>query len=136
MSFDLQRILDANGFSIALTGLIIVFVALGLIALVIAALPPVLRWLDRWLPESGEHRDVSGHGVSGHGVSGHEVSGYVSQAVLHRFAHDATGSSSSASIASDRGGACGPSDALGPEKVAAIASVIHRRKSALRASKE
>lgn len=56
-----QNIVDVNGFGIALTGMLIVFVALVLISLMIAALPRVLVVLEPYLPESEAH----GHGAGG-----------------------------------------------------------------------
>lgn len=54
----------AKGASIALTGMAIVFVALVLISLAIAALPRVLTWIDPWLPEP--HGGAHGQESAGH----------------------------------------------------------------------
>ncbi len=51
----LQGIAEAHGFSIAITGMLIVFVALSLITLCVAKLPVVLEALDPWLPELEPH---------------------------------------------------------------------------------
>lgn len=50
MSDRLQNIIDADGFGIAITGMTIVFVALVLISLFIAALPHMLERLAPFLP--------------------------------------------------------------------------------------
>lgn len=45
----------AKGASIAIAGLLIVFIALILISLFIAALPRVLGFVEAWLPEEEGH---------------------------------------------------------------------------------
>lgn len=48
----------ARGFSIAMVGLLIVYVALVLISVFIALLPRVLGWLSHLWPEVDEHHGV------------------------------------------------------------------------------
>jgi oxaloacetate decarboxylase gamma subunit len=57
LQISFQNILDGQGGGIALTGMSIVFTALGLISLFIALLPRLLEKAVRFLPES------AGHGV-------------------------------------------------------------------------
>ena len=60
-SFDVQNIIDGQGISIAITGMVIVFFALCLISLFIAALPRILNWVALLWPEpEGDY----GHGPS------------------------------------------------------------------------
>jgi oxaloacetate decarboxylase gamma subunit len=49
--FNLQNIIDARGYAIAITGMSIVFVALSLISLFLALLPRMLRVLSKVFPE-------------------------------------------------------------------------------------
>lgn len=49
--FGWQNVVEGNGVAISLTGMLIVFCALTIISLFIAALPHVLAALDPWLPE-------------------------------------------------------------------------------------
>lgn len=60
-----QNIIDHNGFTLCLTGLLIVFVALISISLFIAFVPKLLGILDKFFPEEpkeqakpSEHRKV------------------------------------------------------------------------------
>jgi len=50
-----QAISDANGISISVTGMLIVFVALAVISLFVASLPVVLGWLAPILPKLESH---------------------------------------------------------------------------------
>jgi len=52
LQFSFQNILDGQGGGIALTGMSIVFTALGLITLFIALVPRVLEAVARILPET------------------------------------------------------------------------------------
>ena len=52
LTFDPSLMIDANGIGIAITGMSIVFVALIVISLFIAALPRVLNLLDPYLPKA------------------------------------------------------------------------------------
>ena len=55
-TFDVQNIIDGRGISIAITGMVIVFFALGVISLFIAALPRILaRIAARWPESEGHH---------------------------------------------------------------------------------
>jgi oxaloacetate decarboxylase gamma subunit len=54
LTFDFQKVLDADGIGISMTGMAIVFVALGLISTVIALLPKVLTMLAPFLPPETE----------------------------------------------------------------------------------
>lgn len=53
----LEAISAGNGVAIAVTGLLIVFVALVAISLFIGALPMLLKALGPWLPEIESHHD-------------------------------------------------------------------------------
>ncbi|MCA9185568.1 MAG: OadG family protein [Pirellulaceae bacterium] len=55
VTFDVTRISDGNGMAIAITGMVIVFVALTLIASFIGSLPHVLRFIDPYLPAVHDH---------------------------------------------------------------------------------
>ena len=57
LQVSFQNILDGQGGGIAVTGMSIVFTALGLISLFIALLPRILERVARLFPES------QGHGV-------------------------------------------------------------------------
>jgi Na+-transporting methylmalonyl-CoA/oxaloacetate decarboxylase gamma subunit len=54
LHFSFQNVIDGNGIGLALTGMTIVFCALGLISLIITALPGVLKFL----PPPAEHHGV------------------------------------------------------------------------------
>ena len=55
VEFNLQNIIDGQGISIAITGMVIVLFALSAISLFIAALPRILaRIAERW-PEPAYH---------------------------------------------------------------------------------
>ena len=55
-SFDVQNIIDGQGISIAITGMVIVFFALSVISLFIAALPRILSlFAKRWPETEGHH---------------------------------------------------------------------------------
>ena len=56
-----QNVIDADGIAISLAGMLIVFAALTLISLFIAALPKVLDALSDYLP--AEHIHHAGHGL-------------------------------------------------------------------------
>ena len=51
LPYSFQNIIDGHGFSIAITGMLIVFAALVLISLFIAALPKVLEAVSGVFPE-------------------------------------------------------------------------------------
>jgi sodium pump decarboxylase gamma subunit len=55
-TFDIQNIIDGQGISIAITGMVIVFFALSVISLFIAALPHILTLFARRWPESEGHQ--------------------------------------------------------------------------------
>lgn len=54
--FDLQNIADVDGYAIAITGMLIVFVALTLISLFLTALPKMLRLVGKVFPEAEPER--------------------------------------------------------------------------------
>lgn len=58
-NFNLQNITDVRGYAIAITGMVIVFVALTLISLFLAALPRVLNQLSTVFPEPSVQRAVA-----------------------------------------------------------------------------
>ncbi len=62
----------ARGFSIALTGLVIVFAVLILICTFIASLPRVLEIVARILPEVSEHHGLVPLETNSHDVSADE----------------------------------------------------------------
>lgn len=51
LHFSFQNVVDGNGIGLAVTGMTIVFTVLGLISLIIAALPRLLEFL----PPPAEH---------------------------------------------------------------------------------
>ncbi len=55
LQFSLQNIIDGQGGGIAITGMSIVFCALGLISLFIFLLPKILERVARLYPESEGH---------------------------------------------------------------------------------
>ena len=65
-SFDVRRLLESDAIAIAITGMLIVFVALTLISVFIALLPRILAVVSHRLPEptgghahSGSHTDAT-----------------------------------------------------------------------------
>ena len=55
-SFSIQNVIDGQGVSIAITGMVIVFFALSVISLFIVALPRILaRVAERWPESAGHH---------------------------------------------------------------------------------
>ena len=54
-NFNVQNIIDGQGISIAITGMVIVFFALTMISLFIAALPRILARVEKRWPESQGH---------------------------------------------------------------------------------
>ena len=52
-----QAIIDGNGLGVAVTGMLIVFTALTLITLFIAALPKMLHAMGPYLPELATHTE-------------------------------------------------------------------------------
>jgi len=58
--FSFQNILENQGLGIAITGMSIVFSALGLITFFLWALPKVLARLEHVLPAEPEHHSVRG----------------------------------------------------------------------------
>ena len=65
-SFDVQNIIDGQGISIAITGMVIVSFALSLISLFIATLPRILDWVAVLWPES---EGYSGNGSASPGAA-------------------------------------------------------------------
>ena len=55
-NFNLQNIIDAQGFALSITGMVIVFTALALITITIALLPRILEILAAILPAEDDHR--------------------------------------------------------------------------------
>lgn len=58
-TFDFQNVVDGQGISIAITGMVIVFFALTAISLFIAALPRILERVNRRWPEGGGHHGAA-----------------------------------------------------------------------------
>ena len=55
--FSVQNVIDGQGISIAITGMVIVFFALTVISLFITALPRILEKVaERWPESQGHHR--------------------------------------------------------------------------------
>lgn len=60
MNFSMQNVIDGQGLEITIVGITIVFSALAMISLFIAALPRVLTVLDPYLPAAAhEHGHAS-----------------------------------------------------------------------------
>ena len=55
LHFSFQNVVDGNGIGLAVTGMTIVFTVLGLISLIIAALPRLLAFL----PPPAEHHGAA-----------------------------------------------------------------------------
>ncbi|MDA0747130.1 MAG: OadG family protein [bacterium] len=55
LEFSFQNVIEGHGLDIAFTGMLIVFTALLLISLFIAALPRILDRLSVYFPEGPEH---------------------------------------------------------------------------------
>ena len=51
ISLDFQSLMDSDGIVIAVTGLMIVFVALAMVSLFIKVLPNILNVVSLWVPE-------------------------------------------------------------------------------------
>lgn len=59
LNFGVQNILDAQGFTVAITGMLIVFAALTIISIFISLLPRLVVLLANVFPE-GHHHAVQG----------------------------------------------------------------------------
>jgi len=55
LTFSIQNITNGDGISLAITGMVIVFIALSIISTFIALLPKVLPVLESILPEGHSH---------------------------------------------------------------------------------
>lgn len=55
LNFSIQNIINGDGISLAITGMVIVFIALSIISTFIALLPKVLPLLESILPEEHAH---------------------------------------------------------------------------------
>lgn len=55
LDFGIQNIRDAQGFTVAITGMLIVFAALAIISIFIALLPKVVVLLSNVFPEKHHH---------------------------------------------------------------------------------
>jgi Na+-transporting methylmalonyl-CoA/oxaloacetate decarboxylase gamma subunit len=87
--FRFQNVLDADGISLSIIGMLIVFAALALVSLFIAALPKILERLNDYLPAEQTHH--GGHGGSSGGELDEEefiiaALGYVLHRELHKNA--------------------------------------------------
>jgi sodium pump decarboxylase gamma subunit len=78
----LENILAANGFTIALMGMAIVFVALAFIALFIAQLPRVLPLLAKIFPEEHHHAEPTAAQTGDH----EKVLAAIAYALFHKEA--------------------------------------------------
>jgi Na+-transporting methylmalonyl-CoA/oxaloacetate decarboxylase gamma subunit len=83
--FSFQNVLDAEGISLAVIGMLIVFSALTLISLFIAALPKVLDFLNDYLPEPAHHDSHAG--LAGNEPDEEELIIAALGYVLHRELH-------------------------------------------------
>jgi Na+-transporting methylmalonyl-CoA/oxaloacetate decarboxylase gamma subunit len=82
-NFNVQNIIDGQGVSIAITGMVIVFFALSVISLFIAALPPILERVARRWPESeGHHGTAPSTKMANEAISGEMVAAIA--LTLHR----------------------------------------------------
>ncbi len=55
LNFSIQNIINGDGISLAITGMVIVFMALAIISTFIALLPKMLPLLESILPEEHAH---------------------------------------------------------------------------------
>ncbi len=55
LNFSIQNIINGDGISLAITGMVIVFMALAIISTFIALLPKMLPILESILPEEHAH---------------------------------------------------------------------------------
>jgi oxaloacetate decarboxylase gamma subunit len=55
LNFSIQNIINGDGISLAITGMVIVFMALAIISTFIALLPKMLPVLESILPEEHAH---------------------------------------------------------------------------------
>lgn len=55
LSFSIQNIINGDGISLSITGMVIVFIALSIISTFIALLPKMLPILESILPEEHVH---------------------------------------------------------------------------------
>jgi len=55
LDFGIQNILDAQGFAVAITGMLIVFAALAIISIFISLLPKLVVLLSTVFPEEHHH---------------------------------------------------------------------------------
>jgi len=55
LNFGIQNIINSDGISLAITGMVIVFIALSIISTFIALMPKLLPFLDSILPEEHSH---------------------------------------------------------------------------------
>lgn len=78
----MQNIIDGQGISIAITGMVIVFFALSVISLFIAALPRILALFARRWPETEGHHAVRSAAPSQQTVSNEVVAAIAM--VLHQ----------------------------------------------------
>ena len=65
LEFSVQNIVDGQGISIAITGMLIVFFALLVITIYIAMVPKILGVLAPFLPPETEHAAPSSGSASG-----------------------------------------------------------------------
>ena len=77
-NFDVQHIIDGQGISIAITGMVIVFFALSFISLFIAALPSILDRVALIWPEP--------EGDNGTGSASSKASDAVSEEIVAAIA--------------------------------------------------
>ena len=64
VTFSLEKIQEAQGYSLALAGMVIVFTVLSLISIVVALLPWILDKLSPILPAEGRSYHHGGHTAS------------------------------------------------------------------------
>jgi len=82
LNMGFENIFAADGVSIAVTGMLIVFAALALIAIVIALIPKLLPLLEKVFPEEHHHSATSTSLPDDH----EKVLAAIAHALFHRDA--------------------------------------------------
>ena len=81
MGHGWHNIIDANGISITIVGMLLVFFSLSIISLIIASMPHFLKIVERYFPEQEE--EFAKKGVKA--VSETEVVAAISAALCHNM---------------------------------------------------
>ena len=86
-NFDVQNIIDGQGVSIAITGMVIVFFALSVISLFIFLLPSILQRIAQKWPETENHHHAKPTSPVGDGVVSNEIVAAIALTLHRRKAH-------------------------------------------------